>query len=91
MILTHKKGATFPMPIFTNLTKIEQHYMQFSYTELPQNRTVNAVSMSRNTVTLLRRMEWSFLELSPANCSFPIRTNSVENFGKFSFTQISKA
>jgi len=60
MILTHKKGAAFPMPIFTNLTKTEQYCMQFSYTELPQNWTLNAVSMSRNTVTPLRKVECSF-------------------------------
>lgn len=90
MILTHKKGAAFPTPIFTNLTKIEQHYMQFSYTELPKNRKVNAVSMSPNRVTLLRKVGCSFLELSLANFSFPNRTNSVETFGKFSFTQMSK-
>jgi hypothetical protein len=60
MILTHKEAAAFHMPIFTNLTKIEQHYMQFSYSELSAKRTVNAVSMSRNTVTLLLKVECSF-------------------------------
>ena len=90
MILTHNKGAAFPMPVFTKFTKSEQHYIQFSYTELPTNRAVNAESMSRNTVMLLRKVECSFLELSPANFSFPNRTNSVENFGKFSFSRLSK-
>jgi hypothetical protein len=54
MILTHNKGATFPVPIFAKLTKSEQHYMQLSYTELPPNRAVNAESTSRNTAMLLR-------------------------------------
>jgi hypothetical protein len=90
MILTYNKGAAFAMPIFTKLTKIEEHYMQFSYTELRPNRAVNAESMSRNTVMLLRKLECGFLELSPASFFPPNRTNSVEKFGKFSFSRLSK-
>ena len=72
MILTHNKGAAFPMPIFTKLTKSEQHYMQFSHTELPPNRAVSAESMSRNTV--ISYVKWSAIFW---NCRLPIFLSPV--------------
>lgn len=71
LILPHNKGTTFPMLIFTKLMKSEHHNMQFSYIELPQHRAVNAVIMSRNSVTLLHTVKYSTFEIVACQFFFP--------------------
>jgi len=43
--------TAFPGPIFTDLTNGQQHYVQSSYNEFGQNRTINLESTERNPFT----------------------------------------
>jgi hypothetical protein len=51
----HTKRTAFPMPIFTKLTNVQQHYAQISYKGSHPTWTINVGSTNRNSLTCVTK------------------------------------